>query len=179
MRPLILAGICLLVIASVAEGSVSARFGRDYFHGDLYDGCGSKPPSANLFGLMVHVRWLPLLDFDFGAEYSSKDFGADCAGRDYAAGLKHFSVSADASLDILPLGLVKFYAGGGLSYDWFTKSGVPDLDGTDSSPGMQVLCGITSTLPGLVNAYIEFRYRWLGGDVNVNTSSAYLGLELG
>ena len=179
MRFLILVTVCVLVIASAAQGSVSVRFGKDYFHGDLYDGCNSKPPSTNLFGLVVHLRSFPLFDIDFGGEYSSKDFIADCKGQGYATSLKHYSVSADAGLDILPLGVVKFYVGGGLSYDWFNKSGVPDQEGTDSSFGIQAITGIASTLPGPVNGYIEVRYRWLGGDVKVNTSSAYLGLELG
>jgi len=179
MKFLILIAVCVLIIASAAQGSVSVRFGKDYFHGDLYDGCNSKPPAANLFGLMVHLRWFPLFDIDFGGEYSSRDFIADCGGEGFATSLKHYSMSADASLDILPLGILKFYVGGGLSYDWFDRSGLPGQEGMDSSMGVQVLTGVVTTLPGFINGYIEVRYRWLGGDVNVNMSSAYLGLELG
>lgn len=179
MRTLILVAVCVLVLAAAAHGSISLRFGKDYFHGDLYEGCESKPPSANLFGLTVHLRWFPMFDIDFGGEYSSKDFFAECGGQGFATSMKHYSVSADANLDLLPLGAVKFYAGGGLSYDWFDQSGVPGQEGTDSSLGIQVLTGVVSTLLGPVNGYIEIRYRWLGGDVRVNTSSAYLGLEFG
>ena len=179
MRALVLFMLCVLVLSSAAGASVSLRFGKNYFHGDLYEGCKSKPPATNLFGLAVHLRSFPLLNIGFGGEYSSMDFVVDCRNQGFASSLKHYSVSADASLDILPFDVVKFYVGGGLSYDWFKKSGVPDQEGTDSSAGIQVLTGAASTLPGPVNGYIEIRYRWLGGGVRVNTSSAYLGLELG
>lgn len=179
MRVPLLVAVCVLVGATAVQASVSVRLGRDYFHGDLYEGCYSKPPSTNLYGLMVHMRWFPLFNIGLGGEYSSKDFIVDCGGQGRSTGLKHYSVAADATLDLLPLGVVTFYAGGGLSYDWFNQSGVPDQEGTDSSMGIQVITGAVSTLPGPVNGYFEVRYRWLGGDVRVNTSSAYLGLEFG
>jgi hypothetical protein len=180
MKVLIAAAACVIFAVSAAEGSVSARFGKDYFHGNLFEGCRSKPPSASLYGLFLHFRPFPLVDLDFGGEYSSKDFALACGGEGFACALKHYSACAAANVDLIPLTVLKFYAGGGLSYDWLDKSGVPGDEGTDSGLGIQLQGGVVSTIPGsFINGYIQVRYRWLGGAVTVNTSSAYLGLEFG
>jgi opacity protein-like surface antigen len=180
VRVLFAAAAFVLVTVSTAGGSVSARLGKDYFHGDLFEGCRSKPPSASLYGVFFHFESFPLVDLDFGGEYSSTDFVLACGGEGYACALKHYSLCAAANVGLIPLEVLKFYGGGGLSYDWFERSGVPGDEGTDSGPGMQFHGGVMSTIHGsFINGYIEVRYRWLGGAPTVNTSSAYLGLKFG
>jgi opacity protein-like surface antigen len=180
MKALVLALACILILATAAQSSVSVRLGRERFYGNLYEDCGdSRPPSAGLFGVQVHIRNMYVFNIDFGGEYSSKDYIVNCGNEGYATSFRHYSVSANASLDLDVTALVDFYGGGGLSYDWFDRSGVPQQESTVSSLGIQVMGGVATTLDIPVNGYLEARYRWLGGDVGVNTASFYIGLEFG
>jgi len=173
-KSLLFVGLVLLWTCS-SNASGGLIYGRVAFDGSICDNCASEPVTSNLFGYVRWIDFLPFVDLNIGFDYVHSSTDA-CGKVDFTA----YTVHASGNLTLISLGLVKVYAGGGLSYNYLRYSG-GDCDEhlSRSEMGYHGLAGLRSTFPASpLNGFIEARLSRVGSGDPLTMKSIRFGLEI-
>lgn len=174
-RFLIIASI-LVVATGQAFASGALVYGRIAYDGSICDNCESEPQTTNLFGYMRWIDIIPIVDLSLGFDYASTKSNSECGNISFT----DYGINASGALTLLSLGVVKTYAGGGVSYHYLRFEGKGcDERLSRNEIGYHGLVGLRSTFPmSPVNGFIEGRLSKVGGNDSITMRSLRIGIVL-
>ncbi len=175
MKKLLFFGFLVLLTAQ-AHASGALVYGRVAYDGSICNGCSSEPQTANLLGYLRWIDIFPLVDFSLGLDYVRTSVSGECGKLTFT----DYGVNGSGTLTLFSLGVVKTYAGGGVSYHFLRYSGNECRRRLkENELGYHGLIGLRSTFPLCpVNGFVEGRLSKVGGGGTITMKSLRLGLVI-